>query len=107
MQCIDCKIEIKGRFHLENACSSCEIIRQNTGRCWMCGAELVEDNMWFCKEDGKKENTCITCAKKFNELPDVEILCPSCFSPLEQDHENLYELWCPKCIENKMLLERI
>ncbi len=38
-KCVDCLKEMEPEEHLdiENACNSCEIIRQNTNRCWICG----------------------------------------------------------------------
>jgi hypothetical protein len=105
-KCIDCLKEMKDseHFEIENACDSCAAIRKNMNRCWICGVMLKEDNSWINKEDGQKELTCIACAKKFNEYPDAEFFCPTCSSLLEQDPENLFELWCPKCLDKKAVL---
>jgi len=102
-KCNDCSgiMEENRYFFFENVCESCEIIRRNTNRCWICGENLTNYN------HDKEDDICRDCKRKYKMTTDIKIQCPICFSNLEQDPENLFELWCPKCLDKKMKLKQI
>jgi Zn finger protein HypA/HybF involved in hydrogenase expression len=92
---LDEKGNARSEWDFMNACDSCQDIRQHEGRCWACGDRLAQERKdggyFFCPE----------CERKCDALPGVEIPCPVCGTSIEQDPENLYEMWCPKCLENR------
>lgn len=113
MKCLDCNVdyECMGEWDekgnplniccFSNACPSCEEIRMGLGKCRLCGIRLTGDNKWNKDPYAKY---CQSCWDKCEELPDPVFHCPDCNSELEQDPENLFELWCGECLEVKISL---
>lgn len=87
---------------LLQTCDACESIRIGLGLCISCKAKLTAEN--YRESDGM---LCSECSEKWNALPYVEIPCPACGTNLEQDHENLAELWCPKCVKRMLTFVQV